>query len=149
MTMATTSHTPLPEVSAPEAPGPRQAGGRFATRAALSWAAVLAAFAAAVALAVVTLTGSDDTNPVTGDHSGLIEHGSIRSIEGSVEDSLVARGRLAPDEYAPNDYPHGFDYGSVEDRVADGPVASDAPPGLAEHGSIRSIEGSVEDASSC
>ena len=97
-----------------------------------------------MALAVVTLTGGDETDPVTGAHSGLIEHGSIRSIEGSVEDH-VARGRLAPDEYPPNYYPHGFDYGSVGDRVAGGLVASDAPPGLAEHGSVRSIEGSVED----
>jgi hypothetical protein len=89
--MATTSHTALPEVSAPEAPGPHKARGRFATRGALTWAAVLAAFVAAVALAVVTLTGGDDTNPVTGAHSGLAEHGSIRSIEGSVEDNVADR----------------------------------------------------------
>jgi len=74
--------------SAPEPSGPRKARRRIATRGALTWAAVLAAITAAVALAVVTLTGGDDdANPVTGAHS----------------------------ELAPNYYPHGFDYSSVED----------------------------------
>jgi hypothetical protein len=148
--MATTTPTPLPEdvTSAAEAPGPRKVRGRFATRGALTWAAVLAAFAATVALAVVTLTGGDDTNPVTGAHSGLIEHGSIRSIEGSVEDSLV--DPLAPGAHS-GLAEHGSIRsieGSVEDSVAD-PLAPGAHSGLAEHGSIRSIEGSVEDAPSC
>jgi hypothetical protein len=104
----------------PETPGLPQKHGRFTThRAALSWAAVLAALVAAVALAVVTLTGDDDTGPVTGDHTGLIEHGSIRAHEGS-----------------------------VEDNAAD-PEAASGHAGLAEHGSIRANEGSVEDGSSC
>jgi hypothetical protein len=48
---------------------------------------------AAAALAVVTLKGSDDrmpdTTPVPVPHSGLIEHGSIQTIEGSVEDDTA------------------------------------------------------------
>jgi hypothetical protein len=87
--MATTTPTPAREgmTPGPETPGLPQKHGRFAThRAAVSWAAVLAALVAAVAFAVVTLTGGADTGPVTADHSGLIEHGSIRAHEGSVED---------------------------------------------------------------
>ena len=115
--MATTTPTPLPEglVSAPEAPGPRKLRGFPARRGVLTWAGVLAAGAAAVALAVVTLTGGHgDTNPNIGAHTGLIEHGSIRSIEGSVEDTVTD------------------------------PLASGDHTGLIEHGSISSIEGSVD-----
>lgn len=88
--MATTTPTPLPEglVTAPEAPGPRKLRRFPPGRGLLGWAGVLAAIAAAVTLAAVALTGGDDdTNPVVGAHTGLVEHGSIRSIEGSVEDS--------------------------------------------------------------
>jgi hypothetical protein len=97
--MATTTPTQLPEgdTSASQAPGPgSKARGRFGTRGVLTWAAVLAAIAAAVALAVVTLTGGD-ASPVTDAHSGLIEHGSIRSIEGSVEDTV---GPQVPDAHS-------------------------------------------------
>jgi hypothetical protein len=149
-TMATTTPTPLPEglVSAPEAPGPRKLR-RFPThRGLLTWAGVLAAIAAAVALAVVTLTGGhDDTTPIIGAHTGQIEHGSIRSIEGSVEDSVV-------DPLAGGDDTGLIEHGSirsiegsVEDSVAD-PLASGDDTGLIERGSISSIEGSVEDRSS-
>jgi hypothetical protein len=95
--MATTTPTPLHESTATtEAPGPRKMRGRFATRRGVfTWAAVLAALTAAIARAVVTLTGGDDAGPLTGAHTGFIEHGSIRSIEGSVEDS-VAGGPVAP-----------------------------------------------------
>jgi hypothetical protein len=75
---------------------------------------VVAVVAAAV-LAVVTLTADSDNKPIG--HPGLAEHGSIRAIEGSVEDSVRSPGS---------------------------PVAA-AHRGLAEHGSIVAIEGSVED----
>jgi hypothetical protein len=149
-TMATTTPSPLPEdlVTAPKVPGPRNLR-RFPPSGLLSWAAILAAIAAAVTLAVVALTGGDDdTNPVVGAHTGLIEHGSIRSIEGSVEDTGATRGQPAPDEYPPNYYPHGYDYGAADNPAAGGTVPSDGPKGLAERGSVRSSEGSVEDRSS-
>jgi hypothetical protein len=147
--MATTTTTPLRESTAPtrEAPSPRKMRRRFATRhGVLTWAAVLAALAAAIALAVVTLTGGDDTSRVTGAHTGLIEHGSIRAHEGSVEDSvdpsvtdahtgLVEHGSIRSIE------------GSVEDSVD--PAVTDAHTGLIEHGSISANEGSVEDQPSC
>jgi hypothetical protein len=148
--MATTTPTPLPEglVTAPEAPG-RRRRRRFPTRRGLlSWAGVLAAVAASATLAVVTLTGNDDTNPNIGAHTGLIEHGSIRSIEGSVEDNQGARSQPAPGDYPPNYYPHGYDYGAADDAAAGGTAPPVAHSGLAEHGSVRSSEGSVEDSSS-
>jgi hypothetical protein len=83
--------------------------------AVLGWAGVVVAVVAAAVLAVVTLTADSDNKPIG--HPGLAEHGSIRAIEGSVEDSVRSPGS---------------------------PVAA-AHRGLAEHGSIRAIEGSVED----
>jgi hypothetical protein len=145
--MATTTPTPLRESTTPEAPSPRKVRGRFATRGAITWAAVLAAIAAAVALAVATLTGGDDTSPVTGAHTGLIEHGSIRSIEGAVEDGLVDPSAAHANAGFAEHGSIRSNEGSVEDSVADPPATGDHA-GLAEHGSIRSNEGSVEDRSS-
>jgi hypothetical protein len=148
--MATTTPTPLPEgpVTAPEGSGPRKLRRLPTRRGLLSWAGVLAAIAAAVTLAVLTLTGGhDDTNPVVGAHNGLIEHGSIRSIEGSVEDNQGARSQPTPGHYPPNYYPHGYDYGAADDAATGGTVPPVAPSGLTEHGSVRSSEGSVEDSS--
>jgi hypothetical protein len=101
------SDTPSPAPSHEQSRPPSTAGRR------LGWAAVVASLVAAAALAVVVLAGTDnasETDPVPGVHSGLIEHGSIRSIEGSVEDASALAG----------------------------------PDGSSDHGSIRSIEGTVE-----
>jgi hypothetical protein len=84
---------------------------------------------------------------VVGAHDGLIEHGSIRSIEGSVEGNQGARSQPTPGDYPPNYYPHGYDYGAADDPAAGGTVSPVASSGLAEHGSVRSSEGSVEDSS--
>jgi hypothetical protein len=148
--MATTTPTPLPagSISAPKAPSPRKVRRRISRRGSLTWAGVLAAVAASATLSIVTLTGSDDTNPNIGAHTGLIEHGSIRSFEGSVEDNQGARSQPAPGDYPPNYYPHGYDYGAADAPAAGGTVPPVAPSGLVEHGSVRSSEGSVEDSSS-
>lgn len=104
----TQSDTPSPAAPSREETHRPSAGRRW-----LGWAGVVASLAAAATLAVVVLAGGDDaadTNLVPGAHSGLIEHGSIRSIEGTVEDA--------------------------------GPVPGGE--GVLEHGSVRSIEGTVE-----
>jgi hypothetical protein len=89
--MATTTPTPLPESIKPSPDaGPRGESRRRlgSRRAWLVGAAVLTAAAAVVTLVVLTVSGhDDDTAPLTGVHSGLVEHGSIRAIEGSVEDT--------------------------------------------------------------
>jgi hypothetical protein len=102
------------EVKSPEAPPqepPRTTSHRF--RRVLGWAGVVVAVVAAAALAVITLIPASYKKPIA--HPGLAEHGSIRAIEGSVED--------------------------FGDRS---PVAG-AHSGLAEHGSITALEGSAPD----
>jgi hypothetical protein len=135
--MAITTPTPTTEEipSSPETP--RKAHRRTVTRVALTWAAVLGAGAAAAALVAATLLGGDDTAPVTGNNTGLVEHGSIRSHEGSVEGTvdapaigaytgLVEHGSIRSHEgsvegtgttngYPSNYYPHGFDYREADD----------------------------------
>ena len=138
----TTTPTPVGEET-PSSEGTRrgdEARRRFAIRPALTWAAILVGLAAAVTLALVALLGPSDAGRVTGDHSGLIEHGSIRAHEGSVEDlfgapaadsGLIENGSIRAHE------------GSVEDLFG-APAAGDHS-GLIENGSIRAHEGSVED----
>jgi Transposase len=118
-TMTNTTDTPIRDefTSSPDTQGPHQTQRGYGTRRGwLTWVGVLAAAAAAVALVVVALSGRDDgtTTAVVGAHRSLTQHGSIRSIEGSVEDTVDPR-------------------------------ATGANAGFTEHGSIRSIEGSVED----
>jgi hypothetical protein len=114
--MATTIPTARSERDA--APGTDPTDRQRSRPRVLIWSCVLAASAAAAVLTVAVLTGGDEDPAPAGTNSGLIEHGSIRSIEGSVEDR------------------------------SDASTAA-AVSGLAEHGSIRSIEGSVEDRSAC
>jgi hypothetical protein len=129
-TATATRHEGVGTVRAPSPPEPRVPSS---TRpAGLGWAAVVAACAAAAALAFVTLRGADDdrmpdTTPVVGAHQGINERGSIRAIEGSVEDSLPVR-----------------DPATLE-TMPDTRPAPGAHSGLADRGSIRAIEGSVED----
>jgi hypothetical protein len=117
--MANTTDTPIRNdlTSPPDTQRPHQTQRRYGTpRGWLTWVGVFAAAAATVALVVVALSGRDDatTTAVVGAHTGLTESGSIRSIEGSVEDTV-------------------------------NPRATGANAGFTESGSIRSIEGSVED----
>lgn len=105
--------TPSPQASSPSPQAPRRLTGR---RGLLTWVGVLAGLAAAVALAVAAVTGdADNSAPVHRGHTGpaatssphdsgpvnpweagnaaaereLADHGSIRSIEGSVEDEIA------------------------------------------------------------
>jgi hypothetical protein len=93
--MATTIDTPLPESTSPSpdtrprGESRRRLGGR--RRAWFLGAAVVTA-AAAVAVVAVTV-GGDDDDPPTGVHSEIVENGSIRAIEGSVEDTVDAPAR--------------------------------------------------------
>jgi hypothetical protein len=102
------------DIKSPEAPPqepPRTTSRR--SRSVLGWAGVVVAVVAAAVLAVVTLTPDGENKPIG--HPGLAEHGSIRAIEGSVEES--------------------------RDRSP----AAGAHSGLAEYGSITAIEGSAPD----
>jgi hypothetical protein len=89
----------------------------------LGWAALVAAVTVAAGLAFVTFTGGDDPDTTSVPaHASVVEHGSIRSIEGSVEDTVPAPDASATD-----------------------PTTTSGHSSLVEHGSIRSIEGTVED----
>jgi hypothetical protein len=79
----------------------------------LGWVCAVAALGAAAALAVAALSGDSDAKPIG--QPLIAEHGSVRSIEGSVEDA--------------------------HDR----PVPPQSHAVIAERGSIRAIEGSVDD----
>jgi hypothetical protein len=134
------------EIEAPGAP-PREPPSTRSTsaRTVLGWAGVVAAVGAAATLAVVTLTADSDNKP--SNHSLIVEHGSIRAIEGSVEDSVRspdASGTSPVVGAHPGLVEHGSISaieGSVEDSV---PVVGTHPL-ILEYGSIRAIEGSVED----
>jgi hypothetical protein len=141
--MAIITPTPTTEgiPSAPETP--RKRHRRVVTRAALTWAAILVAGVLAAALAAVTLLGGDATAPTGGAHTEIVEHGSIRAIEGSVEETvdpaatgvhtgLVEHGSIRAIEGSvegpgpgttngvpSNYYPHGFDYGEADDASAE------------------------------
>jgi hypothetical protein len=80
----------------------------------LSWASVVVAAAAMVALATFAFTGRDD--PAT---QGPVRAPGDPSTEASVP-SLRAEGTggadtelTTPAEYPPNYYPHGYDYGDA------------------------------------
>jgi hypothetical protein len=109
--MASTAQDTRSPVATPREPSPTRLSRRPPL---LGWVAAVAALAAAAALAVVTLTGDSDERPIG--QPLIAEHGSIRSIEGSVEDTI------------------------------DPPASSQGHAGIVEHGSIRAHEGSVEDA---
>ena len=139
--MAIVTPTPTTEriPSAPETP--RKPHRRVVTRAALTWAAILVAGVVAAALAAATLLGGDATAPTGGAHTGIAEHGSIRAIEGSVEDTvdpaatgvhagLADHGSIRAIEGSvegtgtangvpSNYYPHGYDYGEADDASAE------------------------------
>jgi hypothetical protein len=120
-----TSTTTVPQVRSPERDRQR---GR-SRRALLGWGAVGVACLAVGALTVATLTGGDDAPPVPA-HPGIIENGSPRAIDGSVED--VATVSAGPG-LAEHGSPRAID-GSVEDRFtapsaeATGSNVADMPP---------------------
>jgi hypothetical protein len=136
------------EIEAPGAP-PREPPSTRSTsaRTVLGWAGVVAAVGAAATLAVVTLTGDSDSRPTN--HSLIVEHGSIRAIEGSVEDTVRSPDRSDPSAFV-GTHPLVVEYGSIsaiEGSVEDSSAVVGAHPLVVEYGSIRAIEGSVEDSS--
>jgi hypothetical protein len=143
------------DIKSPETPTPGSPRAPSTSlRPVVGWAGVVVAVVAAAVLAAITLTPSDDHKPI--DHPGLAEHGSIRAIEGSVEDSVLSLGRLDSPPAArvhPGPAEHSSIRaieGSVEDSArsrggSDHSPVTGAHSGLIEHGSIRAIEGSVED----
>lgn len=96
---------------------------RRSHRGLLGWGAVAAGVLAAGALAVATLWGGGSDAPDTVPaHPGIIEHGSPRAIEGSVEDSPAVPA-------GPGIAEHG------SPRAIDGTVEAPLPPSAEDTGS--------------
>ncbi len=141
----TTDHT-TPTTTLPEARPTESPSSGHRRRALLGWGAVGVACLAVGALTVATLTGDGDAPPVPA-HPGIIENGSPRAIEGSVED--VATVSAGPG-LAENGSPRAID-GSVEDRFsapsaeATGSNVADMPP-VATRGVAASSEAADQEA---
>lgn len=141
--MAITTDHPTTTTTLPEARSTESPSRGHRRRALLGWGAVGVACLAVGALAVATLSGDGDAPPVPA-HSGIIQHGSPRAIEGSVED--VATVSAGPG-IIENGSPRAID-GSVEDRFsapsaeATGSNVADMPP-VASRGGPASPDATV------